>query len=198
MKFEHRRRLHLHRLWNCQQTASLGCCFLDSFDQRPPVEDGQSFVCSSRLRGAWLTVVVCFFRFPFPASAFQRAPPVSPLPPTDRHPPFPSIAPPPDAAAEMSTPKLLAQALPSLSLASKRTGGSIARHVRCYTKPSAAPLPAAPSPSPFGLRPPSWSTAMQSRAFSASATASHGHVHAPKPGEEYGSPINTPLYRSAR
>ncbi|KAG7289179.1 mitochondrial matrix iron-sulfur protein [Staphylotrichum longicolle] len=84
----------------------------------------------------------------------------------------------------MSTPKLLAQALPSLSLASKRTAGSIARHVRCSTKPSAAALPAAPSPSPLGLRPPAWSTAMQSRAFSASAAVSHGHVHAPKPGEE--------------
>ena len=149
------------------------------------------FVCCSRLRGL-LDVRGCFLRFPLFRSLLP------PLPPTDRNRPFPSIAPPPNAAADMSTPKLLAQALPSLSLASKRTAGSFARQVRGYTKPSAAPLPASPRPSPFGLRPSPWSTAPQSRAFSASAAASHGHVHAPKPGEEYASEIRTPLRRPGR
>ncbi|KAK4039995.1 2Fe-2S ferredoxin-type domain-containing protein [Parachaetomium inaequale] len=85
----------------------------------------------------------------------------------------------------MSTPKLLAQALPRLRLAPRRTAGSIVRHVRCYTAATAAPLPAAPSrPAQSPMRRAPWPTPMQRRTFSASATVSHGHVEPPKPGEE--------------
>ncbi|KAK4152483.1 Adrenodoxin, mitochondrial [Chaetomidium leptoderma] len=85
----------------------------------------------------------------------------------------------------MSTPKLLAQTLPSLRLTPRRTAGSIARHVRCYTKPSSAPLPAAPNRSAqVPVRRSPWSNSFQKRTFSASPAVSHGHVEPPKPGEE--------------
>ncbi|AEO62985.1 uncharacterized protein THITE_2107816 [Thermothielavioides terrestris NRRL 8126] len=86
----------------------------------------------------------------------------------------------------MSTPKLLAQTLPSLRLATRRTAPSIARHVvRCYTAASAAPRPAPPA---WSSQPPIrrslWSAAFQSRPFSVSTAVSHGHIQPPKPGEE--------------
>ncbi|KAK3297349.1 2Fe-2S ferredoxin-type domain-containing protein [Chaetomium fimeti] len=85
----------------------------------------------------------------------------------------------------MSTPRLFAQTLPGLRLTSKRTAGPIARHMRCYTKATAVPPPAAPSRSAqISVRRSPWSTPLQRRAFSASATVSHGHVEPPKPGEE--------------
>jgi ferredoxin len=85
----------------------------------------------------------------------------------------------------MSTPKLFAQTLPSLRLTPRRTAGPIARHIRCYTKAVAVALPAAPSRSTqIPVRRSPWPTPLQQRPFSASAAVSHGHVEAPKPGEE--------------
>ncbi|KAK4239376.1 2Fe-2S ferredoxin-type domain-containing protein [Achaetomium macrosporum] len=79
----------------------------------------------------------------------------------------------------MSIPRLLAQTVPSLRLVPKRTGGSIARHVRSYTITSGASR----SPRPR-LRHWRWSTSAQTRPFSASPAVSHGHIEPPKPGEE--------------
>ncbi|KAL2197727.1 2Fe-2S ferredoxin-type domain-containing protein [Corynascus similis CBS 632.67] len=85
----------------------------------------------------------------------------------------------------MSTPNLLAQTLPILRLTSRRTTGAIARHVRCYTQATAAPLPAGPGRalqttarrSPLALHIPK-------RPFSVSSAVFHGHIQPPKPGEE--------------
>ncbi|KAK4122160.1 ferredoxin [Parathielavia appendiculata] len=85
----------------------------------------------------------------------------------------------------MSNSKMFAQLLPSLRLVPKRSASPIARHVRCYAKPSVAPLPASPArlvQSPMRRSP--WSTSLQTRTFSASAAVSHGHVDPPTPGEE--------------
>ncbi|KAL2017363.1 hypothetical protein VTK56DRAFT_2286 [Thermocarpiscus australiensis] len=88
----------------------------------------------------------------------------------------------------MSTPGLIAQTLSSLRLAPGPAARSIARHsVRRYTKAAASTLPAAPSraPLPRPRRRSAWSSGpSQSRTFSASAPASHGHIEPPKPGEE--------------
>ncbi|KAH6641092.1 2Fe-2S ferredoxin-type domain-containing protein [Chaetomium tenue] len=85
----------------------------------------------------------------------------------------------------MSTPKLFAPTLRSLRLAPRHTAGPTARHIRCYTKAAAVPLPAAASRStPVRVRRSPWPTPLQERPFSASAAVSHGHVEPPKPGEE--------------
>lgn len=140
-----------------------------------------------------LQELVCFFwapAFEISRAALQFAPPLLFPPPA----PSQDLAPhPKNAAADMSTPKLFAQALPSLRLAPRPTAGPIARHIRCYTKSAAVPLPAAPSRSTqIPVRRSPWPTPLQRRPFSASAAVSHGHVEAPKPGEEYGLPIYAP------
>ncbi|KAJ4288244.1 mitochondrial matrix iron-sulfur protein [Collariella sp. IMI 366227] len=82
----------------------------------------------------------------------------------------------------MSTPKILSQ---SLRLTTRRTTRSLAQHVRCYTRPSAAPSPVAPSRStPAPVRRSPLSAVLQRRPFSVSPAVSHGHVHPPRPGEE--------------
>jgi hypothetical protein len=95
----------------------------------------------------------------------------------------------------MSTPKMFAQMLPSFRLIPKRNASSIARHVRCYTKLSTAPLPASPAkPAQSPVRRSPWPSPLQRRPFSASAAVSHGHIDPPKPGEECVLPIAPGLY----
>ncbi|KAL2125937.1 hypothetical protein VTI74DRAFT_2186 [Chaetomium olivicolor] len=82
----------------------------------------------------------------------------------------------------MSTPRILSQ---SLRLTTRRTAGSLAQHVRCYTRPSAALSPVAPSrSSPAPMRRSPLSAALQRRNFFASPAVTHGHIDPPKPGEE--------------
>jgi hypothetical protein len=132
------------------------------------------------LRVAAVPVFAFFARL----SAHRSLPPLPPFSPSARpgtHHTFPA-----EDTTKMSTPKLLAQALPSLRLAPRRLAGSIAQHARCYTRPSAPPLPAATSPSSrTAARHAPWLAPFQRRAFSASPAVSHGHVDPPKPGEEY-------------
>ncbi|KAK4099560.1 ferredoxin [Parathielavia hyrcaniae] len=85
----------------------------------------------------------------------------------------------------MPNPKMFAQLLPSLRLAPKRSSSTIARHVQCYTKPGASPLPSSPArPVQSPVRRSPWLASLQTRTFSVSAAVSHGHVDPPKPGEE--------------
>ena len=156
---------------------------------------GRSCLLLVQCRGGCLlffSSVFFFLGFLFPL--FELRPPTRPPHLTSDRPPPSFVFPAKRRRREMSTPKLLAQTLPSLRLAPRRTAGSIARHAPCYTRSSAGPLPAGPSRVPLGVRrSPWWPTAFQSRPFSASAAVSHGHVHPPKPGEEYG-PLVTPLH----